>query len=334
MIEGVMMRAPGAVSVAVRTPDKGIIVLAKPSISFMDRFKILSKPFVRGGIILLETMFDGVGALKYSADRAGGDDEAVQTLAGKAAVIGTLIVSILMGLGLFVVLPHLLTWGLGALTGNQALKGGRAAGFQLLEGGFKVLILLVYLRLILMMDDVKRVFQYHGAEHQAVHAFENEMDILPENMERFTTAHPRCGTSLIFVVILVSVLVFAAVFPLIPPVSGNNVVNNAVIVLEKLLLIFPVASISYEVIRFAFNHLDTWYGRVLAWPGKWLQLNFTTRRPDPDQQEVGAAALQTALLCSECPDCQEQEQKFKDFQDFLARHAEAFCQTTDSDSDD
>jgi len=325
VIEGVMMRAPGATSVAVRTPDKGITVLVKPSVSIMDRFKILSKPFMRGGIILLETMFDGVSALKYSADRASGEHESVQTLAGKAAVTGTLIFSVLMGLGIFVVLPHALTWGLGELSGIKTLEGGNTALFQLTEGIFKVAILLAYLELILMMEDVKRVFQYHGAEHQAVHTFEAEMDILPENMETFTTAHPRCGTSLIFVVILVSVLVFTAIFPFVPKVSDNNILNNLAIILGKLLLIFPVASISYEVIRFAFNHMDTWFGRVLAAPGKWLQIHFTTRRPDSDQQEVGAAALRAAVFCGGCKDCVEKEAVFSDFNDFLSRFKDTLC---------
>ena len=318
VIEGVMMRAPGATSIAVRTPDKGITVLVKPSISIMDRVKLLSKPFIRGGIILMETMFDGVGALKYSADRASGDDKSVQFLAGKAAITGTMVISVLIGLGIFVVLPHALTWGIGKLSSNTILESGSSAIFQLIEGGFKVIILLIYLELILMMKDVKRVFQYHGAEHQAVHTFESDMEILPENMETFTTAHPRCGTSLIFVVILVSVLVFAAVFPFLPKISNSNIVNNLAIILGKLLLIFPIAAISYEVIRFAFNHMDTWVGRILSAPGKWLQIHFTTRRPDKDQQEVGAAALRAALFCGECKNCHEQEASFTDFNDFLS----------------
>ena len=326
VIEGVMMRAPGATSVAVRLPNQKISLLVRPSKSLMERYPILAKPFLRGAVVLIETMMDGVGALQYSAYKAGEVDSTEKaSFKDKAAIISTMVVSILLGLLMFVVLPHALSYGIGLITNSRQLIEGQSAGFQLLDGTFKVIILLSYLWIILQFKDVRRVFEYHGAEHQAVYAYESGLEINPENMEKFTTAHPRCGTSLIFVVILVSVLLFAVIFPFIPVMSKNSLINNILVILIKLALVLPIASISYEVIRFAFQHMDTLYGRVLAAPGKWLQLNFTTRRPAKDQQEVGAAALIAAVHCGQCDHCQEKEVEFDSFENFLQTYKEKLC---------
>lgn len=333
VVEGVMMRSPSAASVAVRRPDGSIIVRVRSSYPASKRFPILAKPGFRGMIVLLETMMDGISALNFSATHAAAaepkaDDAGASTGAGagaggasatltQGAIVLTLAVAMAFGFALFTVLPHFLTWGLGQLLGNQALSGGQAASFHLVDGVIKLGIFVLYIWLISLMKDMRRVFEYHGAEHQAVHTFEKNLELTPANLASFDTQHPRCGTAFLVTVIAVSIFVFAGVFPLLPQLSSIKVVNQILYVFIKLPLILPIGAISYEVIRFAGRKSDSWFGRMISAPGIWMQ-HITTRTPDSQQQEIAIVALQTALKSASTGISPENPEKILEFHDYAA----------------
>jgi len=248
---------------------------------------------------LLETMADGISALNFSAvhampqEQAGeGDKPGAAMTTG--AIVGTLVVSMAFGFALFAALPHFLTWGIGMLMGSDALAGGKAAAFHLVDGFIKLCIFVLYIWLVSFMKDMRRVFEYHGAEHQAIFAFESGAALSPAELESRTTLHPRCGTAFLVTVIAVSIFVFAGVFPLLPELSQVRFVNQVLYVAIKLPLILPVAAISYEIIRFAGKCRGSWFGSMVSGPGLLMQ-KITTRRPDARQQEIAIVALESAL---------------------------------------
>lgn len=324
VVEGVMMRAPDATSVAVRRPDGSIVVRVRSQASLSKRFPAFSRPGLRGVATLLETMADGISALNFSAvhampqDQAGGSDKPGAAMT-TGAIVATLVVSMAFGFALFAALPHFLTWGIGMLTGSDALAGGRAAAFHLVDGFIKLCIFILYIWLVSFMKDMRRVFEYHGAEHQAIYAFESGVELSPAVLERHTTLHPRCGTAFLVTVIAVSIFVFAGVFPLLPELSSVRFVNQALYVAIKLPLILPVAAISYEIIRFAGKCRGSWFGKMVSGPGLLMQ-KITTRRPDSNQQEIAIVALRSALnpawfgLSGETG---ERIVEFSGYQDFL-----------------
>jgi uncharacterized protein YqhQ len=328
VVEGVMMRSPSAASVAVRRPDGSIIVRVRSSYPASKRFPILAKPGFRGMIVLVETMMDGISALNFSATHAaaaepdksadnGSTPSAPSASLTQGAIVLTLVVAMAFGFALFTVLPHFLTWGLGQLLGNQALSGGQAASFHLVDGVIKLGIFVLYIWLISLMKDMRRVFEYHGAEHQAVHTFEKNLELTPANLASFDTEHPRCGTAFLVTVIAVSIFVFAGVFPLLPQLSSIKVVNQILYVFIKLPLILPIGAISYEVIRFAGRKSDSWFGRMISAPGIWMQ-HITTRTPDSQQQEIAIVALQTALKSASTGISPENPETILEFHDYAA----------------
>jgi len=169
----------------------------------------------------------------------------------------------------------------------------------LIDGVIKVLIFVIYLMVISLMPDIRRVFMYHGAEHKSLYAYEAGDELTVDNARKYTTKHPRCGTSFILIVLLVSIVVFAAIFPLMPELQGlSKLLKNLVYVLIKIPLLVPIAGISYELIRLAGEKKDNPVLRAMSLPGVWLQ-HITTREPSDDQIEVALAALNTALLMEE-----------------------------------
>lgn len=206
----------------------------------------------------------------------------------------TLAVAIVMALALFAALPHFLTWGLGLLLGSDDLASGTSFLFQVVDGIIKLAIFLGYVWGISFIPDIRRVFMYHGAEHKCIYAFEKGLALTVENAALQTTLHPRCGTSFLLVVLLIAILVFTVVFPFIPPISEIGLLNQAFFVLVKLLLLFPIAGVSYEVIRLAGRKPDHRLLRLLIWPGLATQ-RITTRNPDSAQIEVAMASLVTVL---------------------------------------
>lgn len=287
-----MMRAPGATSVAVRRPDGSLVVRVRKASRLADRRPWLGRPGIRGATVLWETLSDGMSALSFSADQAMPEED--RKKAGPWALAASMATSVLFALLLFAVLPHALTWGLGRILGSEALAGGRAWPFHLVDGLLKFGLFLAFVWLTGRMAEMRRVFQYHGAEHQAVHAFEEGRPLTPESLGRFPTAHERCGTAFIVTVIAVSILFFTALFPLLPPLSESAAWNQAIYVAIKVPMVLPIAALSYEVIRWAWRQRNGAWGRLVSGPGVMVQ-RITTQSPERDQQEVAIVALRSAL---------------------------------------
>jgi uncharacterized protein YqhQ len=322
VVEGVMMRAPGATSVAVRRPDGGIAVRVRSAKRIAQTYPLLGKPTLRGVAILIETMADGLSALNFSAAHAMPESERPGEKPLTAfALAATMAVSMAFGFFMFAVLPHLLTFGLGMLTGSEDLAGGRAVAFHLVDGVVKMAIFLGFVWAVSKMKDMRRVFEYHGAEHQAVHALEAGRDLTTESLSSFPTAHARCGTAFLVTVIAVSILVFAGVFPLMPELASNRLLNQILYVGIKLPLVLPIAGLSYEIIRLSARPGLGVLGRIVSTPGVWVQ-RITTQPPAPDQQEIAIVALKAATAPQRLgvtPEAPEHVHLFDDLQSFLAR---------------
>lgn len=300
VIEGVMMRSPHFLAIAVRKPDNKIVIKELPWKGWADRFPLLKKPFLRGVVTLLESMMNGVEALTYSANVAVvNDPEAAakglkQEEMSPLAMFGSIAFAFAMGMLMFVAAPHFLT----ALIGKAGLftNGIQNPLFHLVDGAIKVTFLVAYVYFIAFMKDIYRVFQYHGAEHKSIYAFESGLPLTVENARKYTTLHPRCGTSFLLFLLIISILIFSVVFPLLnlTQFSTNTIVNHATMVLVKIVLMFPVAGLSYEFIRLSAKKMDNPFFKFLIFPGLILQ-KLTTREPTDDQLEVALASLKKVL---------------------------------------
>ena len=288
VIEGVMMRSPHFIAVAVRKPDQKIVIKNLPYTSFSKKYPIMKKPILRGVATLLESMIQGIDALSYSANIAAADGSGEQTELSNWAIVSSIATALVLGMGLFVVLPHFLT---AMVTSTKAIHlTAKSPLFHLLDGTLKMIILLSYVYLIALMKDIRRVFQYHGAEHKSIYAFEAGEDLTVENARRHTTLHPRCGTSFLLFLVLISILVFSAVFPLfgLTQFSDKPIINHMIMILIKIVLMFPVAGLSYEFIKLCACRMENPIFRALIWPGMILQ-KLTTREPTDEQLEVALA---------------------------------------------
>jgi uncharacterized protein YqhQ len=288
VIEGVMMKAPSRLCVAVRRPSGEILVKNDPLRSLATRWPVLGWPFVRGPVILGETLVQGMKALSFSAQQAL--EEQGEEL-GSWALLLTLVVAIGAGLGLFVALPHLLSLGLG-----RVVPGGFSTDsfwFHLVDGVIKVAIFGAYLWIISLMRDIRRVFEYHGAEHKAIYCYESGGQLCVETARGYSRLHPRCGTAFLLVVLVVSILVFAVALPLLPRLAASGWLNQALLIGLKIVLMLPIAGVSYEVIRMAGKKQGRGLWGALIWPGLQLQ-RLTTREPSDDQIEIALAALRAA----------------------------------------
>lgn len=294
VIEGVMMRAPRAVAVAVRRPDGVIAIERWPYRPITDRFPFLRLPVLRGGVILVESLFVGMRALSWSADQAAEAPERSEADRAKdqKAIAVTMVFSILLGLGFFVALPHLLTAGLLALL--QIPADADHPLFHLVDGVVKLLLFLGYLGAIGQMDDIRRVFQYHGAEHMSIYTWEAGQPLTVDAVRQWVRFHPRCGTSFLLFVVIASILVFTPAFALLPPIPvESKVLKNLIQVAIKIPLMLPVAGLAYEAIRLSARFYGNRFARLLMVPGLWLQ-RLTTRPPTDAQLEVAIASLNAA----------------------------------------
>lgn len=273
VIEGVMMRGPKLVSTAVREPSGQISVKVDPVSSISDRYPILKKPMLRGVIALGESLVLGLKSLSYSAQKAGDEDE---QLSDKELVM-TILFSLGLAILLFVIIPTAAAKYIDASFTNPIL-------LNLLEGGLRLGIFLVYIYGISRMKDIQRVFKYHGAEHKTIHAYEAGVELTVENVQKYSTLHPRCGTAFLLIVMVVSIIMFAFLgWP-----------DLWLRILSRVILLPVVAGISYEIIRFAGKSQNPLV-HIAILPGLWLQ-KITTSQPDDDMVEVAIQALEAVLV--------------------------------------
>ena len=278
VIEGVMMRNADLLATAVRKPN-GDIVYKKTKIS-KSRNKLSTIPFIRGAITLFDSLVLGVKELTFSANQAEVEEE---QLSQKEAVITT-IVSLALGIGLFIVLPSVI---------SSFLFRDNKIHSNLLEAGLRLSFFVLYIFLISFSKDIQRVFQYHGAEHKSIYAYEQHLELTPENAKKFTTLHPRCGTSFLLIVMFIAIIVFTCLdFILPPPTSFVTKLFTKVIL--RVLFMPLIAGISYELQRYTSNHLDNWLVKLIAAPGMALQ-RITTKEPDLQQLEVAIVAIKVVL---------------------------------------
>ncbi len=293
VLEGVMMKSPNFVAVAVRKPDHKIIVKFDPYKPWSKSFPILSKPFLRGIVTLVESMIHGMKALSYSAKMSGQEEN--QEEISSFAIASSMAFAFVMGMGLFVALPHAIT---AILTSDRYLAiSTNSPIFHLLDGVFKMAIFLTYIWGISRLKEIKRVFQYHGAEHKSIYAFEAGKGLDVESAAKFTTLHPRCGTSFLLFLILISIAMFSILLPLLglTHFSESAVLNHLGMIVAKIILMFPVAGIAYEFIKVCAFRMDSALFKALIWPGLMLQ-KLTTIEPDAEQLEVALVSLKQVLF--------------------------------------
>lgn len=293
VLEGVMMRAGDLAAVACRREDGTLVVREKRFSSVRERHKILNLPILRGIVAFVESLILSYSCLAYSADVADAATEesrferAFKRRLGvrffDVLMVLASVVGILLAVTLFIALPRLAA---GWLEGLVGISLGNWK--SLVEGGLKLLIFILYLLLVLLMKDIRRTFEYHGAEHKSIACYEAGAPLTPESARRFSRFHPRCGTSFMFVMILLGILLGFGINALFPGLSP------LVYTLVRLLLLPLVVGVGFEFIRYAGKH-DNLFVRLLSLPGLWMQ-RITTREPDDGQLEVALLSLQYALV--------------------------------------
>ena len=282
VIEGVMMRVPGAYGPAVREPNGKIHVDRKKFIALGEKSLIWKQPILRGMAGLYESMKMGMETLHWSADIAMPDEK--NKPKSRISDFFSSLFAIALAISLFMIAPMWLTTNLLPVEKDAIL-------FNLASGFIRIFFFILYLFLISRMNDVKRLFQYHGAEHRVVYNFESGKKISVKNAQLFPTQHPRCGTSFMFIVLLSAIIVFSIIDSFIMMFTGN------ITLVSRLLFHLPmipiVAGISYELIKISSRN-DNLFFRILRTPGLWLQ-NITTRQPDDDMVEVAIHAIEKAF---------------------------------------
>jgi len=295
VIEGVMMRAPGRIATAVRRKNGTIVVRKRDYTSLAEKYALFKLPILRGAVGLVEMMFIGIDTLNFSTEVAMHDLEAQKPVNGNGRkqrmpasnlrLTITVLLSLVVGITIFFVTPLVVTTKLFDVEQN-------AFWFNIIAGVIRLGILVAYLLLISLMKDVKRLFEYHGAEHKAVFTFESQGDLTADSAKLYTRFHPRCGTSFILIVMVTSMLLFSVLDSVLIVWLGK--ISLPVRMLTHLPLIPLVGGAAYEFIRWSAKRSATPLGKMLVAPGLWLQ-RITTQEPDPSQLEVAIVALKCAL---------------------------------------
>lgn len=274
VIEGVMMRGPHHIAIAVRKTDNEIVLHDEPVGSYTQRFSFLKLPFIRGVVSLCESFTLGLRSLQFSANQALDAEEDGEISPWEM----TLMVAFAIGVTIvfFVILPLLLR--------NWLADKWHPFYQNLLEGGIRATVLVCYISAISFMKDVRRIFAYHGAEHKTIHTYEAKEELTVENVRGKSALHPRCGTSFLLFVVVVSAILFSFL-------GKQTIVMRFV---SRIVLLPVVAGISYEIIKFSSRHQNFFLWRWMTVPGLWLQ-RLTTREPDDAQIEVAIASLNRVL---------------------------------------
>ncbi len=306
VIEGIMMRSKNFYAIALRRKSGNIDLKVEKCSSITNKYKILAKPFIRGIVALIESLIMGMKTLSYSADvysldyeddskkdkeknienniteNEGSNIETEKKVEEKKNISMEIIFSIILSFGfgilLFVMAP---LW----LTNLIKIKMDMTSfGFNMIDGIIRLVIFLGYVVIISLMKDIRRVFEYHGAEHKTVFLYENGEKLSPENAEKYSTLHPRCGTNFMFIVIMVSILI----------ISIFKTDTFIMKILVRLILLPVIAGFSYEILRFLGNNFHNKFFKLFFYPGLFLQ-KLTTREPDKSQLEIAIAALNAVL---------------------------------------
>ncbi len=286
LLEGLLMIGPEYRATAVRKPDGEIIIDKKPQ---KPKGKLSKIPIIRGAVNLFSQLVIGVKALMYSAEFVDMEedkyepsrfekwlDEKFGDKVADIAIYFSVILSIFLSVGLFILLPNFIA---NFIPIDKDGGYGGVVILNLIEGAIRVGLFIGYLALVSLLKEMRRVWEYHGAEHKTIHCYENNDELTVENVRKYTTKHPRCGTSLFFTIMVISILIFSFT-------GWHNILLNATI---RILLVPLVAGVSLEIIKFAVRH-DNWLSRIFTAPGLMFQA-FTTREPDDSQIEVAIAAF-------------------------------------------
>ena len=280
VLEGIMMKGPDSYALAVRKPDKEIDVQVTPYKSLGEKHKPANIPIVRGVINFIESLYIGMSTLMKSSEYFEEEEEEkpkkVNSAGDKASLVFTLIVSLAIAIGVFMLLPAFIAKLIFSEETSSILV-------NLTEGVMRLVIFLLYVALISKMEDIKRTFMYHGAEHKTINCLEAGDDLTVENVRKHTRFHKRCGTSFVFIVMIVSIVVFMFV----------RTDTMWLRLLSRVLLIPVIAGISYEFIRYAGRHNNA-CSRVLSQPGLWVQ-RLTTKEPDDSMIEVAIKSVEAVI---------------------------------------
>jgi uncharacterized protein YqhQ len=286
VLEGVMMRGISTWAVAVRKPEGDVQVTSEPLVSWAKRSRVLRVPVIRGVVALGESLKIGFRALAISANAQLAEEDDAEPIGGFTWGL-TIAFSLVLAIGLFFVIPV----GLTSLIKDQL---GSALLFWLVEGILRTAIFIGYIAAISRLPDLRRVFEYHGAEHKTISCYEAGDELTPERAAGYSRLHPRCGTSFLLIVMVLAIFVFAPI----------GLPAWYWLLASRILGIPLIAGLSYEVIKWAGRNRDKRWVRAVMWPGLMLQ-NLTTREPDHDQLEVAIAAL-NAVLAVEKPDTERE----------------------------
>jgi uncharacterized protein YqhQ len=281
VLEGVMMRSLTGYSVAVRQPNGEVAIKKDKLVSITAKYPFLKLPVLRGSVVLIQSLILGMRALNYSASVAT-ESEAGEREMSNWAMASTMVVALAMGIGVFILAPL----GITNLIRHYFAPHMGNIAYNAIDGLLRAVFFFVYIISISFMDEIKRVFQYHGAEHKTVYTFEANEELTVENARTKSTLHPRCGTSFLMFVMAISILVFSLVPSTVP---------FAVKFLARVVLIPLIAGLAYEVIRFSARHIGNPVCRLLTRPGMLLQ-KITTNEPDDLQLAVAITALKEALM--------------------------------------
>jgi uncharacterized protein YqhQ len=279
LMEGVLMRGRNAIGVALRHPDGSIIATTEQLNSILHRNRFARAPLFRGLVVLYETLVVGTRWLMRSGSiKAEGEGQEM----GRGAIALTLLLTVGLAVGLFVLLPLFIA----GLT-TRATVGEDLLLEHIFEGLIRVVIFVGYLLLVSRSGEIQRVFRYHGAEHMTIHALERGDPLTVEHVRRYPTAHQRCGTEFLVVFIILSIFIFSLL-------AGQSLV---VAIVGRIALIPVIAAVAYEILRFGARHRHRWWIRWLFLPGIWLQ-SITTRQPDDGMLEVAIASMREALAAN------------------------------------
>ncbi len=287
VIEGVMMRGKKTMVTAVRRPN-GEIVLSPKSLASIYTGWVRKAPLLRGIIVLIESVVLGIQTLMYSADIALDEPEGKEVSQGYMWIV--IAIGVVFAVALFFLAPYFITRAFNIQINTHPVL------FNVVDGIVRLVIFIVYLWAVGYMPDIKRIFAYHGAEHKTVNAYEEGSPLEVEQVKQYSTAHVRCGTSFLFIVLVVSIIVFLVFSILVLVFAGKQ--PQWIMILSRIILIPFIAAFGYELVYFAGRHNHNWFVRIILRPGLWLQA-LTTRKPDDGQIEVATAALKKVIEIDE-----------------------------------